>query len=93
MQKIIFVGLLSFLILSGVVLAQQSGEQEKGSSMRDMMEQMMEGKAGDRGMGGMEGMMGMMRMMGDMSKMMDKCSAMMQFAQAETRDKKEGQSK
>ncbi len=73
MKRIVSVGLLSFLILSGVALAYQSGEQEKSSSsMRSMMDEMMKGETGKEGMGGM------MRMM----KMMDQCASMMESSQA-----------
>ena len=69
MRKTMMVGIFSILLVSGIAMAQQSGEQNKGSSMRDMMQQMMGGESG------MEGMMGMMRMMGQMSTMMDQCIA------------------
>lgn len=65
MRKTMFVGIVSILLVSGIAMAQQSGEQEKGSSMQEMM-------GSESGMGGM---MGMMRMMGQMSKMMDQCIA------------------
>lgn len=79
MKKITIVGLL-FLILSGVSLAEQSGEQKKGSSMEGMMEQMMGGGKAGEGMGGMGDMMGMM---GQMNKMMDQCTAMMASGETE----------
>lgn len=71
MKKIAFVGLLALLILSGIALAGQSGEEKKGSSMRGVMREMMRGGAGgESGMGMMGGMEGMM---GQMGKMMDQC--------------------
>jgi hypothetical protein len=75
MKKLISIGLLSLLLLSGVALANQSSEQEKNSSsMQNNMGEMMKGeKDGEKGK---EGMGGMMRMM----KMMDQCSAMMESA-------------
>ena len=81
MKKITFVGLLSFLMLSGLALAEQSGEEKKGSSMQGMMQQMMQGEK--TGESGMEGMMGMMKMMGQMGKMMDQCAAMMASGQTQ----------
>ena len=69
MKKTISVGLLSFLVLSGMALASQSDEQKEHSSM---MEGMMKG--GKEG----EHKDGMMRMM----KMMDQCASMMDSMQA-----------
>lgn len=69
MKKFALLGLVSLLILSGVALAQQSGEKERGSSMRGMMQEIMGGGTAGGGMGEMGGMMGMMRMMGQMTKM------------------------
>ena len=84
MKKLILVGLVSSMILAGIAMAEQAGEQKKGSSMQDMMQQMMKGeKSGESGMGGMMGMM----------KMMDQCSAMMESAQADSERTKEGQEK
>lgn len=78
MKKLILAGLTSLVVLSGVALAEQTGEQKRSSSMQGMMQQMMGGETAGRGMGGgMEGMMGMMRMMGQMGQMMDQCVAMM----------------
>jgi hypothetical protein len=54
------------LVLSGLALASQSGEQKEHPA-RPMMQEMMKGKEGEH-------MDGMMRMM----KMMDQCSAMME---------------
>jgi len=89
MKKLISIGLLSFIVLSGAAVAQQPSDQEKGSSMQGMMGQMMQGgeKSGEGGMGDMKGMM---KMMGQMSKMMDQCSSMMESAQ--TKDEKTEQS-
>ncbi len=88
MKKIMVAGLVSVLILSGVALAQQSGEEKKGSLMPNMMQQMMRGEKAGGGMGGMMGMMGMMEMMGQMGKMMDQCSAMMGSGESETQKNK-----
>ncbi len=66
MKKFALLGLVSLLILSGVALAQQSGEKERGSSMRGMMQEIMGGGTAGGGMGEMGGMMGMM---GQMTKM------------------------
>jgi hypothetical protein len=66
------------LTLTGITLAQQAGEQKKGSSMMESMPDMMKGKEGREGgmhgMGDMGGMMGMM-------KMMEHCNEMMKSAQ------------
>ena len=79
-----------FLTLSGVTLAQQSGEQKKGSSMRESMPDMMKdkqsGEAGMHGMGDMGGMMGMM-------KMMEQCSDMMKSVQQQREKTKDTQNK
>ena len=65
MKTISLAGLVSFLVLSGLALASQSGEQKDHSSM---MQEMMKGeKQGEH-------MDGMMRMM----KMMNQCAAMME---------------
>ncbi len=65
MKTISLAVLVSFLVLSGLALASQSGEQKDHSSM---MQEMMKGeKQGEH-------MDGMMRMM----KMMDQCAAMME---------------
>ena len=64
MKTISLAALVSFLVLSGLALASQSGEQEDHSSM---MQEMMKG--GQQG----EHKDGMMRMM----KMMDQCASMM----------------
>jgi hypothetical protein len=76
MKKIALPVLAVVLTLSGVTLAQQSGDQKKGSSMMESMPDMMKGKqSGEGGMhGNMSGMMGMM-------KMMEQCSDMMKSAQ------------
>ena len=78
MKKAALTVLAVFLMASGVTLAQQSGDEKKGSSMKDMMQQMMKQKqSGEGGMGGMGDMSGMMGMM----KMMEQCSDMMKSAQ------------
>lgn len=82
MKKIAFVVLAVSLLLSGVTLAQQSGEEKKGTSMKYMMQEMMKG--GQEG----EHMGGMMRMM----KMMEQCSAMME-AHHQGEKSKESQNK
>ena len=86
MPKIMFGGLLSLLILSGGVLAQQSGEQKRGSSMQDMMQEMMKG--GKTGEKGMEGMMRMMKMMDQCGRMMEQCCPT-----AESGETREGEKK
>jgi hypothetical protein len=74
--------LVSFLVLLGLAVADQTGAQ-RDSSMRGMMQEMMKGeKSGDGSMEEMNGMGGMMRMM----KMMNQCSAMME----DSREAKEG---
>ncbi len=67
MKTITSFALVSFLVLSGMALAAQSGEKKDHSSM---MEEMMKGEKGKEGMGGMMGMM----------KMMDQCASMMESA-------------
>ena len=63
--------LVAFLTVTGVTLAQQSGDEKKRSSRQDTMQQMMKQKQnGESSMEGMGGMMGMM-------KMMEQCSDMM----------------
>jgi hypothetical protein len=65
MKTISLVGLVSFLVLSGLAVASQSGEQKDHSTM---MQRMMKGdKQGTH-------KDGMMRMM----KMIDQCAAMME---------------
>ena len=87
MKKVTLVGLLSLLILSGVTLAQQSGEQRKDSPMQGMMQEMMKGEKS--GEGSTEGMGGMMRMM----KMMEQCSDMMKSAHHQGEKAKESHNK
>ena len=87
MKKIALTLLAVFLTLSGVTLAQQSGEEKKGSSIQDMMQQMMKQK--QSGEGSMEGMGGMMGMM----KMMEQCNDMMKSAQHQGEKAKETQNK
>jgi len=67
MKTISLTVVVSFLVLSGLALAAQSGEQKDHSSM--MQEMMKDGEKGDH-------QDRMMRMM----KMMDQCSAMMESA-------------
>jgi len=94
MKKITLAVLTSVLVLFGVALAQQSGEREKDSPMRGMMQEMMKGeRGGQSGMGGMEGMMGMMEMMGQMDKMMDQCASMMGSMQPGSEPPQQGQTK
>ena len=84
MKTITLLGFLSFLVLSGVVLAEQAGEGQKASPMQGMMQEMMKGeKTGEGGMGGMMGMM----------KMMDQCSAMMESMHPASGQTKEGEKK
>lgn len=90
MKKFALAALVSLLILSGVALAQQSGEEKRGSSMPGMMQQMMGGETAGEGMAGMGGMM---RMMGQMTKMMDQCTTMMGSSRTEAQGTKEGQQK
>lgn len=78
MKTISLAVLVSFLVLSGLALASQSGEQkERPSSMQEMMKGDKDG----------EHMGGIMRMM----KMMDQCSAMMESAQTDAGREKESQ--
>ena len=78
MKTISLAVLVSFLVLSGLALASQSGEQkERPSSMQEMMKGDKDG----------EHMGGMMRMM----KMMDQCSAMMESAERDAGREKESQ--
>ena len=78
MKKLALPVVAVFLTFSGVTLAQQTGEQKKGSSMMESMPDMMKGKQGREGgmhgMGDMGGMMGMM-------KMMEQCNEMMKSVQ------------
>lgn len=83
MKKAILVGFVSALILSGAALATQVEDEKKGPSMHGMMQEMMKGESA--GETQMEGMMGMM---GQMTKMMDQCSAMMETNQTETQENK-----
>jgi hypothetical protein len=69
-MKIVGLGVLvSFVVLSGLALAAQSGKQKERPSSPMMQEMMKGGKEGEH-------MDGMMRMM----KMMDQCAAMMDSA-------------
>lgn len=83
MKKAILVGFVSALILSGAALATQVEDEKKSPSMHGMMQEMMKGESA--GETQMEGMMGMM---GQMTKMMDQCSAMMETNQTETQENK-----
>ena len=83
MKKIALVISVVFLLLSGVTLAQQTGEEKKDSSMQGMMKG---DQSGGDSMGGMDGMMGMM-------KMMEQCSAMMKSMQHQGEKPKESQNK
>ncbi len=87
MKKVAFVMVAVLMMLSGVTLAQQSGDEKKGSSMHDMMQQMMKQK--QTGEGSTEGMSGMMGMM----KMMEQCSDMMKSAHHQGEKTKESQNK
>ena len=90
MKQLILPALVVFLMLSGVTLAQQSGEQKKGSSMMESMPDMMKGKqSGEGGMHGMGDMGGMMGMM----KMMEQCNDMMKSMQQQAEKAKEAQKK
>jgi hypothetical protein len=82
MKMIALSVLVSFLLLSGLAFASQSGEQKERSSTPMMQEMMKGGKQGDH-------MDGMMRMM----KMMDQCSAMMESAHDHGEEAKESQTK
>jgi hypothetical protein len=74
MKKIGLAVLAVFLTLSGVTLAQHSGDQKKGSSMMESMPDMMKSKrSGGAGMpevGDMGGRMGMMKMIEQCNEMM-----------------------
>ncbi len=82
-MKTITLAVLVSIVLSGLALASQSGEQKDHTSM---MQGMMKG---EKGMEGMSGMGGMMRMM----KMMDQCSAMMESTHDQGEKAKESQNK
>ena len=90
MNKIALSVLAVFLAFSGVTLAQQSGEQKKGSSMMESMPDMIKGKqSGEGGMHGMGDMGGMMGMM----KMMEQCNDMMKSMQQHAEKAKESPKK
>ena len=82
-MKTITLAVLVSIVLSGLALASQSGEQKDHSSM---MQEMMKG---EKGMEGMSGMGGMMRMM----KIMDQCSSMMESSQAKAGQTEQEQQK
>lgn len=81
MKPISLFVLVSLLVLSGLALAGQTGEQKEPPSPLMMQEMMKGGKEGEH-------MEGMMRMM----KMMDQCSAMMESARG-SGEAKENRSK
>jgi len=80
MKTIALTVLVSFLVLSGMALASQSGEQKERTSM---MEEMMKGSKEGEHMGGMMHMM----------KMMDQCASMMESMHSKADQKKESQKK
>ena len=81
MKTITSAVLVSFLVVAGLALASQSGDQMDHPSM---MQEMMKGEKGMEGMSGMGGMMGMM-------KMMDQCGAMMESTHDQGEKAKESQ--
>ena len=85
-MKTITLAVLVSIVLSGLALASQSGEQKDHHT--SMMQEMMKGdkSAGGsmHGMGAMGGMMGMM-------KMMEQCSAMMESTHDQGEKAKESQ--
>ena len=81
MKRIGLSVLLSILVLSGLSLAAQWGEQNESPSMPMMQEIRKGGKEGED--------MGMMRMI----KMMDQCSAMMESAKADSGEPQQGRKK
>ncbi|MDP2603930.1 MAG: hypothetical protein Q8S00_15240 [Deltaproteobacteria bacterium] len=80
-MKTITLAVLVSIVLSGLALASQSGDQKDHTAM---MQEMMKG---EKGMEGMSGMGGMMRMM----KMMDQCGAMMESTHDQGEKAKESQ--
>lgn len=83
MKTLVLWALLSLLALSGMALGHPSEENEKGSSMG----QMMGGESGGKSMSMPGGMMGMMQRM---NTMMDQCSRMMHSAHGQEHEKPEG---
>ena len=83
MKTITLAVLVSIVLVAGLALASQSGEQRDHTSM---MQEMMKGEKGMEGMSGMGGMMGMM-------KMMDQCGAMMESTHDQGEKAKESQNK
>ncbi len=76
-MKTIVIGVLaSFLVLSGLAFASQSGEEGEEKDSSSMLQEMMKGE--EQG----EYMAGMMHMM----KMMDQCAAMMESAHSVAKD-------
>jgi hypothetical protein len=82
-MKTITSAVLVSIVLSGLALASQSGDQMDHPSM---MQEMIKGEKGMEGMGGMGGMMRMM-------KMMDQCGAMMESTHDQGGKAKESQNK
>ena len=83
MKIIPLFALTVFLMVARVTLAQQSGDEEKGLSMQDMMPQMMKQKQSGEGSMDMRGMSGMM-------EMMEQCNDMMKSAHHQGEKAKEG---
>jgi len=79
-MKTITLAVLVSIVLSGLDLASQSGEQKDHTSM---MQEMMKGERGMEGMSGMGGMM----------KMMNQCGAMMESTHDQGEKAKESQNK
>ncbi len=86
MKTLVLWGLVSLLALSGMALAHPSGENDRGSSMQ----QMMGGESRGKDMPMMGGMMGMMQRM---NTMMDQCSTMMNSARGQEQQKQKGEEK
>ena len=79
-MKTITLAFLVSIVLSGLALASQSGDQMDHPSM---MQEMMKGEKGMEGMSGMGGMM----------KMMNQCGAMMESTHDQGEKAKESQNK
>jgi len=80
-MKTITLAFLVSIVLSGLALASQSGEQKDHHT--SMMQEMMKGERGMEGMSGMGGMM----------KMMNQCGAMMESTHDQGEKAKESQNK
>jgi len=80
-MKTITLAVLVSIVLSGLALASQSGEQKDHHT--SMMQEMMKGERGMEGMSGMGGMM----------KMMNQCGAMMESTHDQGEKAKESQNK